>query len=110
MARCTPFPAPAHRTVHAVLPHTAHRRRSPSAFGFSRQGLPALGDTTIPYRLIRPNSLGVKLSNAQVPKCRLRRWRLLLNNGIRIPTEFLFFLCRPAAEPHFVESAQPRRN
>ena len=29
-------------TVHAVLPHTAHRRRSPPAFGFSLQGFPAL--------------------------------------------------------------------
>src|SRR5262245_3376673 len=54
--QCVPFPVPAHRTVHAVLPHTAHRRRSPPAFGFSRQGLPALGETTIPYRLIRPHS------------------------------------------------------
>src|SRR5215469_14012019 len=28
-----PFPAPARRTVHAVLPHTALRRSSPPAFG-----------------------------------------------------------------------------
>ena len=33
---------PPRQTVHAVLPHTAYRRRSPPAFGFSRQGLFAL--------------------------------------------------------------------
>jgi hypothetical protein len=43
-----PFPAPARQSVHAVLPHTAYRRRSPPAFSFSHQGLPALGETTIP--------------------------------------------------------------
>src|ERR671913_189289 len=43
-----PFPAPARQSVHAVLPHTAYRRRLPAAFGLSRQGLPALGETTIP--------------------------------------------------------------
>src|SRR3954462_3928110 len=57
-----PFPAPARQSVHAVLPHTAYRRRSPAVFGFSRQGLPALGETTIPYRPISPKSFGVKLS------------------------------------------------
>jgi len=35
-ARVTPFPAPARRTVHAVLPHTAHRRPSPAVFGNKR--------------------------------------------------------------------------
>src|SRR6478609_8374300 len=29
VVRFAPFPIPARRTVHAVLPHTAHRRRSP---------------------------------------------------------------------------------
>src|SRR5829696_9275477 len=38
-----PFPVPARRTVHAVLPHTAHRRRSPPAFGLSRQSRKGLG-------------------------------------------------------------------
>ena len=33
----TPFPAPARRTVHAVLPHTALRRCSPPACGQPRQ-------------------------------------------------------------------------
>src|SRR3954468_9293582 len=52
--RCSPpFPAPARQSVHAVLPHTAYRRRSPAVFGLSREGLPALGETTIPYRPIR---------------------------------------------------------
>src|SRR5258706_10824423 len=109
MARCTPFPAPAHRTVHAVLPHTAHRRRSPPAFGFSRQGLPALGETTIPYRLIRPNSLGVKLSNAQVPKCRLRRGGFLMKSATPIPTECLILLSRSAPWPLTEYPAPPRR-
>jgi hypothetical protein len=39
MAGVVWFPAPARQTVHAVLPHTAYRRRSPPAFDFSRQGL-----------------------------------------------------------------------
>src|SRR3954452_7126861 len=43
-----PFPAPAHQSVHAGPPHTPDRRRSPAAFDLSRQGLPALGETTIP--------------------------------------------------------------
>ena len=73
VTRAAPFPAPARQSVHAVLPHTAYRRRSPAAFGLSRQGLPALGETTIPYRPISPNSFDVKLSNAHRPKCRLRR-------------------------------------
>jgi hypothetical protein len=42
--------------VHAVLPHTAYRRRSPPAFGFSRQGLLALGATTVPFRLSGPHA------------------------------------------------------
>ena len=50
-----PFPAPARRTVRAVLPHTAHRRRSPPAFGFPRQSRLGLGATTIPLRSIRPS-------------------------------------------------------
>ena len=32
VADCRWFPLAPHRTVHAVLPHTAHRRSSPSAF------------------------------------------------------------------------------
>src|SRR3954447_21313601 len=55
-----PFPAPARQSVHAVLPHTAYRRRSPAVFGFSRQGVRALCETTIPYRPISPKSFGVK--------------------------------------------------
>jgi len=46
---------PPPRTVRAVLPHTAHRRPSPPAFGFSRQGLKALGETTVPLRVISPS-------------------------------------------------------
>ena len=58
VVRSVPLQLPPRRTVHAVLPHTAHRRRSPPAFGFSRQGLLALGATTIPLRLIRPHWSG----------------------------------------------------
>ena len=54
LVRQWPLQLPPPRTVHAVLPHTAHRRRSPPAFGFSRQGLLALGATTIPFRLYSP--------------------------------------------------------
>src|SRR4051794_41588486 len=72
--RCSaPFPAPARQSVHAVLPHTAYRRRSPAVFGLSRQGLPALGETTISYRPIRPHSFGGKVSSAHQPKGPLPR-------------------------------------
>src|SRR5215216_2129954 len=52
------FLPPPPRTVHAVLPHTAHRRPSPPAFGLTRQGLLALGETTVPLRLISPRAVG----------------------------------------------------
>ncbi len=52
MRLCEPdwsgFLPPPPRTVHAVLPHTAHRRLSPAAFGLPRQGLLDLGGTTVP--------------------------------------------------------------
>ena len=38
-----PFPVPARQTVHAVLPHTAYRRSSPSAFGLPAPGLEGPG-------------------------------------------------------------------
>jgi hypothetical protein len=53
-----PFPAPARQSVHAVLPHTAYRRRSPPAFGFSRQSLKGLGATTVPDSEISPKWSG----------------------------------------------------
>jgi hypothetical protein len=53
-----PFPAPARQSVHAVLPHTAYRRRSPPAFGFSRQSLKGLGATTVPDSEISPRWSG----------------------------------------------------
>src|SRR4051794_3236366 len=52
-----PFPAPARKTVRAVLPHTAYRRRSPPAFGVTRQTRKGLGAATVPSRLIRPSWL-----------------------------------------------------
>src|SRR4051794_41561612 len=93
--RCSaPFPAPARQSVHAVLPHTAYRRRSPAVFGFSRQGMPALGETTIPYRPIRPNSFGVKVSIAHQPKDRLRRGGFVQEKAARHPPEGPIFLER----------------
>lgn len=53
VVRTLRFQPPPHRSVHAVLPHTAHRRRSPAAFGLSRQGRFGLGATTIPTRSTR---------------------------------------------------------
>ena len=35
-------------TVHAVFPHTPHRRRSPPAFGLARQSRKGPGSTTFP--------------------------------------------------------------
>ena len=54
------FLPPPHRTVHAVLPHTAHRRPSPPAFGrprLTRQSRKGLGVTTSWSRLISPSWL-----------------------------------------------------
>ena len=53
-----PSPAPARQSVHAVLPHTAYRRRSPPAFGFSRQSLKGLGATTVLDSEISPRWSG----------------------------------------------------
>src|SRR4051812_19093220 len=55
--RGAPFPAPARQAVRAVLPHTAYRRRSPPAFGVTRQARKGLGAATVPSRLIRPRWL-----------------------------------------------------
>jgi Rhodopirellula transposase DDE domain len=52
------FQPPPPRSVHAVLPHTAHRRRSPPAFGLPRQSRKGLGATTFPERLTRPRWFG----------------------------------------------------
>ena len=58
LARSLRFQPPPPRTVHAVLPHTAHRRRSPPAFGFTRQSRKGLGATTIPDKVISPSWFG----------------------------------------------------
>jgi transposase len=47
-----------HRTVREVFPHTAHRRLSPPAFGFSRHGRFGRGAMTRPLRLIKPIRFG----------------------------------------------------
>jgi hypothetical protein len=49
------FLPPPPRSVHAVLQHTAHRRRSPPTFGFSRHGLNGPWEaTTLPFSQPRP--------------------------------------------------------
>src|SRR4051794_41819399 len=50
-----PFPAPARQSVHAVLPHTAYRRRSPAGFGLSPPGLAGPGGETVPVKAARAN-------------------------------------------------------
>src|SRR6266566_4351464 len=52
------FQPPPPRTVHAVLSHTAHRRRSPPAFGLARQSRKGLGSTTIPDKVTSPSWFG----------------------------------------------------
>jgi hypothetical protein len=53
------FLPPPHRTVRAVLSHTALRRSSPSAFGYlPRQARWGLGATTVPARLVKPRRFG----------------------------------------------------
>jgi len=61
---------PPPQTVHAVLPHTAYRRRSPPAFGFSRQGLLALGT--------RPRAAHDLAAQAVAPRirCGCALWRV----------------------------------
>jgi len=73
------FQPPPPRTVHAVLPHTAHRRRSPAAFGFPRQSRKGLGATTIPDKVTSPRRLGEANASTHRPNAWLRRWRLLMN-------------------------------
>jgi hypothetical protein len=58
LVRQAPLQLPPPQTVHAVLPHTAYRRRSPPAFGRSRQGLLALGAIAAPFRLSNPHWSG----------------------------------------------------
>src|SRR5438128_10040583 len=58
------FLPPPPRTVHAVLPHTAHRRPSPPAFGFTRQGLRALGEATASTHARSATSLRWTLSKS----------------------------------------------
>ena len=48
------FQPPPPRSGHAVLPHPAHRRCSPAAFGFPRQSRKGLGATTFPARPTSP--------------------------------------------------------
>jgi len=47
VGRVGAFPPPSRRTLRAVLPHTAHRRLSPAAFGVRQYHGPV--GTVIPY-------------------------------------------------------------
>lgn len=78
------FQPPPHRTVHAVLPHTAHRRRSPPAFGLPRQSRKGLGATTGPCRPIRSGRPREANATTDQPNARLRRCRLARNPANRI--------------------------
>ena len=78
------FQPPPHRTVRAVLPHTAHRRRSPPAFGLARQSRKGLGSTTIPDKVISPSWSGDWKATTDQPNSRDRRVRLLMNSASRI--------------------------
>jgi hypothetical protein len=60
-------------TVHAVFPHTAHRRRSPPAFGLPRQSRKGLGSTTIPDKVISPSWSGDWKVTTDQPNARERR-------------------------------------
>ena len=78
------FQPPPHRTVRAVLPHTAHRRRSPPAFGLARQSRKGLGSTTIPDKVISPSWSGDWKATTDQPNPRDRRLRLPMNSASRI--------------------------
>jgi hypothetical protein len=66
----------------------------------SRQGFPALGATTIPYKLIRPSSLGAEVIITHRPKAWLRRCFLLMNSVSRIRAYCLILLRRWAECPY----------
>jgi hypothetical protein len=68
-----PFPTPARQSVHAVLPHTAYRRRSPPAFGLSRQSRKGLGAATVPVSPTSPSWFGDWKNTTERPQPR-RRW------------------------------------
>src|SRR6266700_2597612 len=101
---------PPPRSVHAVLPHTAHRRRSPPAFGFPRQDLFGLGATTIPTRLARRSRAGARTPTSHRPNRRPRRWRLLRNSPSRICAYQCSCEKRRAELPYLKYAAQPLRN
>lgn len=69
--------------VGCSLPHTAYRRRSPSAFRLSRQGLLALGAITVPFGFSSPQNSVDLGATTDRPKPRLRLCRLPMNNASR---------------------------
>src|SRR5260370_37175961 len=77
------FQPPPHRTVHAVLPHTAHRRRSPAAFGLARQSRKGLGSTTIPDKVTSPSWFGAWSVTTDPPNPPDRRERGLTGDASR---------------------------
>jgi hypothetical protein len=106
----TPFPTPARRTVHAVLSHTAHRRRSPPAFGVTRQARKGLGEATMPSRPTSPRWFGDRKKTTERPYPRLRWWRLLTTSARRIRMYPVIAAKRRAELPYRKYAAQPRAN
>jgi hypothetical protein len=89
LVRQAPLQLPPRQTVHAVLPHTACRRRSPPAFGFSRQDLLALGAITVLKHLatltrnkIRYQRTDVEIDKLTEPTGTQRRAFDLINTTI----------------------------
>ena len=74
----------ARRTGRAALPHPAHRRRSPPAFGFPRHGRFGRGAMTSPDRLTRPSWSAETTPTTQRPKAGRRPWRLATKRARRI--------------------------
>ena len=76
------FPPAAHRTVHAVLPHTAHRRSSPLAFSSPAPRPVGRGATMVPVRSISPmrSVIGKRRPTSRTS---LRWWRLAMNHARR---------------------------
>ena len=64
------FPPAPHRSVHAVLPHTAHRRSSPSAFGSLTPGpvRPGRGDGSVQADQSIAVRSGVECSSPVAPR------------------------------------------
>jgi len=107
VARSLRFQPPPLRTVRAVFPHTAHRRRSPPAFGRARQSRKGLGSTTIPDKVTSPSWSGDWKATTDQPNPRDRRVRLAMNSASRIRAYLVILPKRAAELPNRKYAAQP---